>query len=102
MIKTITFTVLSLVFAAAWAGAQAMGPEAQTRGGVGACKEDLEKLCPQAKDHRAVLRCLDKNESKLSQPCREAYTRMHKNGRGHARTGATRPPAPTPHPANQP
>ena len=41
------------------------------------CAEDIKKLCPEAKSADAA-KCLQDNESKLSQACKDARASMRK------------------------
>ena len=55
----------------------ATAASAQAPAPTNPCAEDVKKLCPDAKAE-AVTKCLQDNESKLSQACKDARAAMRK------------------------
>ncbi len=47
--------------------------------GMDACKDDVKQFCADAKGHKAIHECLEKNEDSLSQGCKDARAKMMKH-----------------------
>jgi len=77
-------------------------PAKKHHGKMDACKDDIAQYCADVKG-KAIRECLDKNEDKLSQACKDQRAkmkeRMEKMHKKHAKKGAEQTPASEAQPA---
>jgi Spy/CpxP family protein refolding chaperone len=59
---------------------------------MGACRDDVSRICPDAQPGRASLQCLSEHWDELSKECQSAFE--DKPRRGFRRGGRFRPPGP--------
>ena len=70
---------LALVLGSTTAGAEG-GPRAgKNGGGQGACKQDRERLCPEARGGSEIFHCMKEHEDEISQTCREQIERRREH-----------------------
>jgi hypothetical protein len=59
---------------------------------MGACRDDVSRICPDAQPGRASVQCLSEHWDALSKECQSAFE--DKPRRGFGRRGRFRPPGP--------
>jgi Spy/CpxP family protein refolding chaperone len=59
---------------------------------MGACRNDVTRICPDTQPGRASVRCLSENWDALSKECQSAFE--EKPRRGFGRRGRSKPPRP--------
>ena len=81
--KPIAIATLLMAWTTAVAAAEPSAPVLREK-----CGDDIKKLCPDAKPGEGLAQCLQQNESKLSQACKDARNAMR---RPVERPNSTRP-----------
>jgi len=53
-----------------------------------ACDEDVDALCPDVEDPRALMQCMKGKREQLSEGCRDTIRKSHRGHHGRSRTGS--------------